>query len=85
MLASGALSKMNSSPADYYQSLVEYSQNLYLSYPTLNSSQINLDISRTFGDEVYFSQNSNVGKENIQHIKRVCLAYSVRNSVIGYC
>lgn len=85
VLATGTLQIMISSPPDYYADLVDYSQTLYQTYPSQNRHQIRLDLPRTFADEVYFSQNSGIGREISNTIERICLAYSVRNSVIGYC
>ena len=56
-----------------------------MTYPSVNSTQIKLDVPRTFSDEAHFSVSSKVGQEELEKIERVCLAYSVRNSVVGYC
>jgi hypothetical protein len=52
---------MTASPQDYYKKLVQYAQDLYLTYPSVNSTQIRLDVPRTFSDEAHFSAGSKVG------------------------
>lgn len=85
MLASGAYQAMSAAKQNYYESLIWYSETKSLSYPSQNLHQIKLDLPRTFADEPYFDKNTAIGQEVIKSIERVCLAYSVRNGVIGYC
>lgn len=85
LLSTGALQKMVTSPPKYYRKLVDYAKHLYESYPSNNPAQIVLDLPRTFADEVSFASSTNVGQKMTGAIERVCLAYSVRNGVIGYC
>ena len=42
---------MTAAQPDYYKNLVQYAQDLYLTYPSVNSTQIKLDVPRTFSDE----------------------------------
>ena len=76
-----------------YVSLVEHFQS---DFPTVNRHQIQVDMGRTFPDEHLFRSNKEraerqdtlqeqLGQEVLDAIQRICTAYSVRNSHIGYC
>jgi hypothetical protein len=55
-------------------------------FPTRNKKQIQVDLPRTFQDEVFYRVDEDEDNNNIlKAIGRVCMAYSVRNQVVGYC
>ena len=54
---------MSSAAPDYYYHLVKYSEKLVEDFPTKNVQQIKIDLPRTFADEVFFNQKSQIGKE----------------------
>ena len=54
-------------------------------YPSQNLSQVQVDMPRTFAEESFFNLKTSLGKETIAMIERICLSYSVRNTVVGYC
>lgn len=62
-------------PNYYYNILNEYPDYV----PSIYEQSIDRDLSRTFPEEEYFKN-----KTNLQKIKNVLLAFSRRNSSIGY-
>lgn len=65
-------------------------------FPTVNRHQIEVDMPRTFPDEVFFKTNKErdsrdntlqeqLGEEVLEAIQRICTLYSYRNVHIGYC
>jgi hypothetical protein len=48
--------------------------------PSPYEIQISLDIRRTFPEDSFFRY-----EENLEKLKRILLAYSIRNISIGYC
>ena len=75
LIASGAKKEMKDFP-NYYHDIV----NNYPDYiPSLFEKTIENDLCRTFPEEEFF-QN----KENIDKIRNILLAFSRRNSSIGY-
>ena len=74
-IGSGAKREMLNFP-DYYNNIL----NNYPDYiPSLFDKTIENDLNRTFPDEEFF-QN----KENIDKIRNILIAFSRRNSSIGY-
>ena len=62
---------------DYYSDLIRnYPDNFVSPY----ESQINLDLERTFPNKPFFQNHTNIIK-----LKNILLAFSRRNSTIGYC
>lgn len=78
LLASGALNAMQSchDSQTYWKIIDNYNR----SFPNPNDHQIDVDLERTYPDEEFFSYS-----ENIEQLRRVCIAYTVRNPEIGYC
>ncbi len=62
---------------NYYKNLTE---NFPDYIPNLYEKQINLDLKRTFPKDPFFQE-----EENIKKLKNILLAFSRRNSSIGYC
>ena len=60
----------------YYKNLIEYCKNM----PCPMGHQIELDLKRTFPKDPFFQE-----EENIKKLKNILLAFSRRNSSIGYC
>lgn len=75
MTSSGAAREMTNNPG-YYKNLVAFSKNL----PTPHGYQIELDLKRTFPEEPRCMTESFVNS-----LRNILIAYSVRNSSIGYC
>ena len=74
-IGSGAKREMLNFP-DYYNNIL----NNYPDYiPSLYEQTIDKDITRTFPDEKFF-QN----KENLNKLRNILLAFSRRNSSLGY-
>lgn len=62
---------------DYYKDLItNYPDNIDCPYET----QINLDLDRTFPLDPFFKEENNIKK-----LKNILLAFSRRESTIGYC
>lgn len=76
LIASGAKRQMLNNP-NYYNNLVH---NFPSFIPCPAVKQIELDLPRTFPRDPYFED-----KDNIQKLKNICLAYSIRNINVGYC
>ena len=78
LLASGALNAMKScDPSQSYWKIID---NYNRSFPNPNDHQIEVDLGRTFPGEEFYSD-----PEIIDQLRRVAIAYSVRNPEIGYC
>ena len=76
MNSSGAKREMENNK-DYYYNLL----NNYTDYiPSGYENQIIPDLKRTFPAEKFFQDEN-----NLQKMYRILLAYSRRNSSIGYC
>lgn len=76
MKSSGAKREMENNK-DYYYNLI----NNYPDYiPSGYENQIIPDLKRTFPGENFFQDDN-----NLQKMYRILLAYSRRNSSIGYC
>ena len=74
-IASGAKREMLNFP-NYYNNIL----NNYPDYiPSLFEQTIDKDLTRTFPDETFF-QN----KENLNKLRNILVAFSRRNSTIGY-
>ena len=74
-IGSGAKREMLNFP-DYYNNIL----NKYPDYiPSLYEQTIDKDITRTFPDEKFF-QN----KENLNKLRNILVAFSRRNSSLGY-
>ena len=75
VIASGAKREMLNFP-NYYNNIL----NNYPSYiPSIYEQTIEKDLNRTFPDEAFFQK-----KENIDKLRNILLAFSRRNSSIGY-
>ena len=75
LIASGAKKEMQDFP-NYYNDIL----NNYPDYiPSLYEKTIENDLNRTFPEEEFFQD-----KENINKIRNILLAFSRRNSSIGY-
>ena len=62
---------------NYYSDLIiNYPENILSPY----ENQINLDLDRTFPMDPFFQDQKNISK-----LKNVLLAFSRRQSTIGYC
>jgi hypothetical protein len=78
LLSSGALNAMYSChPSQSYWKIID---NYNRSFPNPNDSQIEADLNRTFAGEEFY-----LNREIIDQLRRVCIAYTVRNPEIGYC
>ncbi len=75
MISSGAKKEIKNNP-HYYQTLLEFSKCVQ----SLNEHQIDVDLKRTFPDEIFFQD-----PKNLQKLKNILICYSLRNSSIGYC
>ena len=74
-IASGAKREMLNFP-DYYNNIL----NNYPDYiPSLFEQTIDKDLIRTFPEERFFKQ-----KENLNKLRNILVAFSRRNSSIGY-
>jgi hypothetical protein len=74
-IASGAKREMLNFP-DYYNNIL----NNYPDYiPCLFEQTIDKDLTRTFPDEKFYQQ-----KENLAKLRNILIAFSRRNSTIGY-
>lgn len=62
---------------NYYSDLIKNYPDNFISP---NEYQINLDLDRTFPSDPFFQERKNIIK-----LKNVLLAFSRRNSTIGYC
>ena len=76
LIASGAKRQMLNNP-NYYNNLV-YNFPSFIPCPAVK--QIELDLPRTFPQDPYFKD-----KSNIQKLRNICLAYSIRNINVCYC
>ena len=74
-LASGAKREMLNFPGYYHDILYNYPDYI----PSLYEQTIEKDLTRTFPDELFFQK-----KENLDKLRNILLAYSRRNSSIGY-
>ena len=75
LIASGAKKEMKDFP-NYYNDIL----NNYPNYiPSLFEKTIESDLGRTFPEEEFFQSN-----ENINKIRNILIAFSRRNSSIGY-
>lgn len=74
-IASGAKREMLNFP-DYYKNIL----NNYPDYvPSLFEQTIDKDLARTFPEEIFFQK-----KENLNKLRNILVAFSRRNSSIGY-
>jgi hypothetical protein len=64
-------------PEDYYRNLVQIGMSRK---DSTDFKQIEKDLKRTFPSHTYFDRSG-----GIQSLKRILLAYSVRNPLVGYC
>ena len=62
---------------DYYNSLLNQVPE---DIPSTYDKIISVDLPRTFPSEVFFKKQANLEK-----LHRILLAYSRRNSLVGYC
>ena len=76
LIASGAKKKMEIYKNYYSDLIINYPENVISPY----ENQINLDLDRTFPQDPFFQEKSNLDK-----LKNVLLAFSRRESTIGYC
>ena len=60
----------------YYNLLHKFPEDI----PSLFESQIDLDLGRTYPKDPFFKK-----KENIAKLKNVLIAFTRRESTIGYC
>ena len=78
LLSSGALNAMLSThPSQSYWKIIE---NYDRSFPNPNDHQIDVDLERTYPGEDFFND-----PEIIEQLRKVCVAYTIRNPEIGYC
>ena len=87
MISSGAEREMTNNPG-YYKTLVQFSKNL----PTPNGYQIELDLKPALDEKQLderirrdFSQMLNMTESFVNSLRNILIAYSIRNSSIGYC
>lgn len=75
LIASGAKREMLNFP-NYYDNIL----NNYPNYiPSIYEQTIEKDLNRTFPDEEFYQK-----KDNIEKLKNILIAFSRRNSSIGY-
>ena len=75
MIASGARKEMKEFPNYYNDILNEYPEYI----PSLFEKNIENDLNRTFPEEEFFKDTDNINK-----IRNILIAFSRRNSSIGY-
>jgi hypothetical protein len=76
MIASGARREIRNFP-NYYKNIL----NNYPGYiPSIYEPTIEKDLNRTFAEEKFFQK-----KENIDKLRNILIAFTRRNSSIGYC
>lgn len=75
MIASGARKEMKEFPNYYNDILNEYPEYV----PSLFEKNIENDLNRTFPEEEFFQDTDNINK-----IRNILIAFSRRNSSIGY-
>ena len=75
LIATGAKEDIKNNP-NYYNNILN---NFPKEIPDLYENQINLDLNRTFPEDIYFQD-----EKNLQSLKNILLAYSRRNISIGY-
>ena len=64
-------------PTQSYWKIID---NYNRSFPNPNDHQIEVDLQRTYPNEPFFED-----QEVIDKLRRVAIAYTVRNPEIGYC
>ena len=75
MISTGAKREFANNP-HYYRNLLSYSKTI----PSPSSTQIELDLKRTFPDNPKCMEESFLSK-----LRNVLICYSIRNSSVGYC
>ena len=85
LLASGALSAMKNSQSTQwvsklYSSYWDIVNDYNKQFPNPNEHQIEVDLERTFSGEDDYGCEDMINK-----LRRVCLAYTIRNPEVGYC
>lgn len=76
MIASGALREKVNNPNYYQYLLCKYPRDVTFPF----DEAIDLDLHRTFPEVEYYKN-----EENLQKLKRVLIAFAMRNLSIGYC
>ena len=78
LLSSGALNAMHTChPTQRYWKIID---NYDRGFPNPNDTQIEVDLKRTFPGEEFYQD-----PEILNSLRRVCIAYTIRNPEIGYC
>lgn len=80
LIGSGALQAMASASGNYYKSLVDHCNDLLkIGFPSSSYHQICIDLPRTFSDKQTDMLKADEVHKNLEQVKRICFAYSVRN------
>ena len=86
LTVTGARQAQVSNQPGYYKKLVNHCRRLTESgYPSVAFQQIKKDLNRTFSDEKFFNHQTTTGQQTQLAIERVCQAYAIRNTHVGYC
>ena len=75
LISSGAKKVMENNKNYYYNLVHKYPKN----FPEKFENQIDLDIGRTYPGDEFFNE------ENIKKLKNILLAFTRRETSIGYC